>query len=91
VHWNEDIGEWQLKCVAYTGNNMRKTLLTHSAGHGREVSGQPSGSTTGVYVADTDPYLYSSICAPPVFILSLSVVDSTLTWQKHRFMSFKQK
>ncbi|KAL7292241.1 kinesin-like protein KIF3A [Trichogramma pretiosum] len=25
VHWNEDIGEWQLKCVAYSGNNMRKT------------------------------------------------------------------
>lgn len=24
VHWNEDIGEWELKCVAYTGNNMRK-------------------------------------------------------------------
>ena len=24
VQWNEDIGEWQLKCVAYTGNNMRK-------------------------------------------------------------------
>ena len=24
VSWNEDIGEWQLKCVAYTGNNMRK-------------------------------------------------------------------
>lgn len=24
VHWNEDIGEWQLRCVAYTGNNMRK-------------------------------------------------------------------
>ena len=24
MHWNEDIGEWQLKCVAYTGNNMRK-------------------------------------------------------------------
>ncbi|XP_064636553.1 kinesin-like protein KIF3A isoform X2 [Lineus longissimus] len=24
VHWNEDIGEWQLKCVAYSGNNMRK-------------------------------------------------------------------
>ncbi|KAF2352900.1 Kinesin motor domain, partial [Trinorchestia longiramus] len=24
VHWNEDIGEWQLKCVAYTGNNMSK-------------------------------------------------------------------
>lgn len=24
--WNEDIGEWQLKCVAYTGNNMRKSI-----------------------------------------------------------------
>ncbi|KAH3834905.1 hypothetical protein DPMN_108238 [Dreissena polymorpha] len=24
VAWNEDIGEWQLRCVAYTGNNMRK-------------------------------------------------------------------
>ncbi|TNN17237.1 Kinesin-like protein [Schistosoma japonicum] len=24
VEWNEDIGEWQLKCIAYTGNNMRK-------------------------------------------------------------------
>ncbi len=30
VHWNEDIGEWQLRCVAYTGNNMRKR--TPSAG-----------------------------------------------------------
>merc|ERR1711953_285179 len=25
VQWNEDIGEWQLRCVAYTGNNMRKS------------------------------------------------------------------
>ncbi|XP_057314746.1 kinesin-like protein KIF3A [Hydractinia symbiolongicarpus] len=24
VIWNEDIGEWQLRYVAYTGNNMRK-------------------------------------------------------------------
>ena len=24
VSWNEDIGEWQLRCVAYTGNNMKK-------------------------------------------------------------------
>ena len=23
VYWNEDVGEWQLKCIAYTGNNMR--------------------------------------------------------------------
>lgn len=25
VQWNEEIGEWQLKCVAYTGNNTHKT------------------------------------------------------------------
>jgi len=25
AQWNEDIGEWELKCVAYTGNNMRKS------------------------------------------------------------------
>uniref|UniRef100_A0A7E4VXP5 Kinesin-like protein n=1 Tax=Panagrellus redivivus TaxID=6233 RepID=A0A7E4VXP5_PANRE len=24
VYWNEDIGDWQLKCIAYTGNNMRE-------------------------------------------------------------------
>lgn len=23
VHWNEQLGEWQVRCVAYTGNNMR--------------------------------------------------------------------
>jgi hypothetical protein len=47
VHWNEDIGEWQLKCVAYTGNNMRKTLPSHSVGQGREVSGLFFGLSTG--------------------------------------------
>lgn len=25
TQWNEDVGDWQLKCVAYTGNNMRKS------------------------------------------------------------------
>ena len=35
VHWNEDIGEWQLKCVAYTGNNMRKRS-TSSEREGRD-------------------------------------------------------
>jgi len=30
THWNEDIGEWQLKCVAYTGNNMRKHISAHT-------------------------------------------------------------
>ncbi|KAG8272987.1 Kinesin-like protein kif3a [Homalodisca vitripennis] len=37
AHWNEDIGEWQLKCVAYTGNNMRKTLCPLSPGPKKEI------------------------------------------------------
>jgi len=37
VHWNEDIGEWQLKCVAYTGNNMRKAQTVPSAGNNKDV------------------------------------------------------
>ena len=28
VLWNEDIGEWQLHYVAYTGNNMRQRTPT---------------------------------------------------------------
>ncbi|EDW73024.2 uncharacterized protein Dwil_GK17320 [Drosophila willistoni] len=35
THWNEDIGEWQLKCVAYTGNNMRKHISAHKS-NGKE-------------------------------------------------------
>lgn len=31
THWNEDIGEWQLKCVAYTGNNMRKHITDNKS------------------------------------------------------------
>ena len=38
VHWNEDIGEWQLKCVAYTGNNMRKAQATTAVGSNKDVS-----------------------------------------------------
>ena len=26
--WNDEIGEWQLRCVAYTGNNMRRSSDT---------------------------------------------------------------
>lgn len=32
THWNEDIGDWQLKCVAYTGNNMRKCITDERHG-----------------------------------------------------------
>lgn len=31
VHWNEQLGEWQVKCVAYTGNNM--STHTHLERH----------------------------------------------------------
>ncbi|VDM21973.1 unnamed protein product [Hydatigera taeniaeformis] len=24
VHWNDEIGEWQLRCIAYAGNNMTR-------------------------------------------------------------------
>ncbi|XP_043477785.1 kinesin-like protein KIF3A isoform X2 [Leptopilina heterotoma] len=36
VHWNEDIGEWQLKCVAYTGNNMRKAQAAPAVGTNKD-------------------------------------------------------
>lgn len=38
VHWNEDIGEWQLKCVAYTGNNMRKSQMNLLNGENVETN-----------------------------------------------------
>lgn len=38
VHWNDDIGEWQLKCVAYTGNNMRKAQIIPPIGNNKDVS-----------------------------------------------------
>lgn len=36
TQWNEDVGDWQLKCVAYTGNNMRKNLQDERR-HTKEV------------------------------------------------------
>ncbi len=38
VAWNDDIGEWQLQCVAYTGNNMRRR---------QSPTGGPSSSANG--------------------------------------------
>lgn len=43
THWNEDIGEWQLKCVAYTGNNMHKSLAEHGSKSGRFGRGGGGG------------------------------------------------
>ncbi|XP_073963885.1 kinesin-like protein 64D isoform X1 [Choristoneura fumiferana] len=33
VHWNEQLGEWQVKCVAYTGNNMSAPPQKHRHKH----------------------------------------------------------
>ena len=41
IHWNEDIGEWQLKCVAYTGNNMRKESPLPDKSKVRLITSQP--------------------------------------------------
>ncbi|CAH1402833.1 unnamed protein product [Nezara viridula] len=38
AHWNEDIGEWELKCVAYTGNNMKKSDVVDSFVANTEIS-----------------------------------------------------
>lgn len=38
ARWNEEIDEWELKCVAYTGNNMRKTLPQANSNLNFEVS-----------------------------------------------------
>ncbi|XP_046435155.1 kinesin-like protein KIF3A isoform X1 [Neodiprion virginianus] len=48
VHWNEDIGEWQLKCVAYTGNNMRKAQATPSTGSNKD---QPQPDLSNIYLS----------------------------------------
>lgn len=38
IRWNEDIGEWQLKCIAYTGNNIRKAQATTEVESSKDVS-----------------------------------------------------
>ena len=48
VHWNDDIGEWQLKCVAYTGNNMRKQLDSESQEHENQL---PENEMWNVYMS----------------------------------------
>jgi kinesin family protein 3/17 len=30
AQWNEDVGDWQLPGIAYTGNNLKKTALGNS-------------------------------------------------------------
>ncbi len=43
VEWSEDVGEWQLQCVAYTGNNMRRRRAEDDGGGGYgEKGGSPS-------------------------------------------------
>ncbi|KAK3790069.1 hypothetical protein RRG08_038766 [Elysia crispata] len=49
VHWNDDIGEWQLRCVAYTGNNMRKQTPQPD----KEKEKSPEIDLSHVYLAYT--------------------------------------
>ncbi|BFZ24494.1 hypothetical protein BsWGS_27533 [Bradybaena similaris] len=49
VHWNEDIGEWQLRCVAYTGNNMRKQTPQPE----KEKDKSPEVDLSHIYLAYT--------------------------------------
>ncbi|XP_013146573.1 PREDICTED: kinesin-like protein KIF3A isoform X2 [Papilio polytes] len=37
VHWNEQLGEWQVKCVAYTGNNMSAPHQRPQRAHKHQV------------------------------------------------------
>nr|XP_023698185.1 kinesin-like protein KIF3A [Paramormyrops kingsleyae] len=57
VHWNEDIGEWQLKCVAYTGNNMRK----QTPGQDKKESDPLEVDLSHVYLAYTEESMRQSI------------------------------
>ncbi|XP_045612288.1 kinesin-like protein KIF3A isoform X1 [Procambarus clarkii] len=61
VHWNEDIGEWQLKCVAYTGNNMRKQL---DNGDAEKENQSQDGDMWQVYQTYS-PDVYSQPTAKP--------------------------
>lgn len=37
VHWNEQLGEWQVKCVAYTGNNMSAPHHANTHAHSKHI------------------------------------------------------
>ncbi|XP_051166326.1 kinesin-II 85 kDa subunit [Leptopilina boulardi] len=60
VHWNEDIGEWQLKCVAYTGNNMRKAQAAPSIGSNKDQALPDLSNIFLTYNTDSETNL-----APP--------------------------
>lgn len=48
VHWNEQLGEWQVKCVAYTGNNMAPRLhAPRAAAHVRMRGGDSDTESRG--------------------------------------------
>ncbi|XP_035682525.1 kinesin-like protein KIF3A isoform X4 [Branchiostoma floridae] len=51
VTWNEEIGEWQLKCVAYTGNNMRKQTPLPDRDKTKELR---DTDLSGAYLAYTE-------------------------------------
>uniref|UniRef100_A0A3P9KF84 Kinesin-like protein n=2 Tax=Oryzias latipes TaxID=8090 RepID=A0A3P9KF84_ORYLA len=57
VYWNEDIGEWQLKCVAFTGNNMKK----QSPAQDKKEKDPFEVDLSHVYLAYTEESLQQSL------------------------------
>ena len=54
VAWSEDIGEWQLRCVAYTGNNMRKRSPGREEAEARAAAIAAEGDLSHVYMSYSD-------------------------------------
>lgn len=74
VHWNEDIGEWQLKCVAYTGNNMRKAQAAPTVGSNKDQTLPDLSNIFLSYNTESETNL-----APPKRIRSRSGVPRPTT------------
>lgn len=52
VSWNDEMGDWELKCIAYTGNNMRKRDAIESTFDARKVCVSRDVYTHSIYRRD---------------------------------------
>ncbi|KAG7298626.1 hypothetical protein JYU34_018279 [Plutella xylostella] len=67
VHWNEQLGEWQVKCVAYTGNNMN-LAQDHAARHQRHKHMEPPDLSDRYLSYSSAPTRAPSRLAPPTAV-----------------------
>ncbi|KAI8503019.1 Kinesin-like protein kif3a [Branchiostoma belcheri] len=81
VTWNEEIGEWQLKCVAYTGNNMRKQTPLPDRDKSKELR---DTDLSGAYLAYTEEGNSELLQTLTHFF---SEVSATLLQQHHARMN----